>query len=70
MIQGQGARTADTVGQYTEAARERLEDGLGRAREGLSELDVRARSWFTNNPVLAVACAVGIGYFVGRLARR
>ena len=44
-----------------------LERGRDWAAERLAEVDKQARSFLTEHPIVALACAVGIGFVVGRL---
>jgi ElaB/YqjD/DUF883 family membrane-anchored ribosome-binding protein len=44
-----------------------LERGQKWAVERLSEVDKQVRALLTEHPIAALACAVGIGFIVGRL---
>lgn len=44
-----------------------LQRGQKWAVEHLAAVDKQARSFFTEHPIVALACAVGIGFVVGRL---
>ena len=44
-----------------------LERGQKWAAEHLGAVDKQARSFLAEHPIVALACAVGIGFVVGRL---
>jgi ElaB/YqjD/DUF883 family membrane-anchored ribosome-binding protein len=46
-----------------------LMDGRDWVAERLTRADQQARSFLTEHPILAIACAVGIGYLAARLLR-
>jgi ElaB/YqjD/DUF883 family membrane-anchored ribosome-binding protein len=52
-----------------QAVRNQLEDGRDWVVDRLAEADKQARSFLTEHPILALACAVGIGYLAARLLR-
>ena len=44
-----------------------IEDGRAWAGERLTALDKQARSFLTQHPIAALACAVGLGFVAARL---
>ncbi len=61
----------------TEGAKEAVRQVQSRVSEGLEDVrgywetvDATVRDFAREKPLLAIACAVGVGFLVGRLASR
>jgi len=61
----------------TEGAKETMRQVQGRVTEGLEDFrgyvetaDGAVRDFAREKPLLAIACAVGLGFIIGRLASR
>jgi ElaB/YqjD/DUF883 family membrane-anchored ribosome-binding protein len=63
--------------EVTESARETVREVQGRVSDSLDDLrgyadsaDTAIREFARERPLMAIACAVGIGFLIGRLASR
>ncbi len=61
----------------TEGARDTMRQVQGRVSEGMDDLrgyaetaDAAIREFARERPMAAIACAVGLGFLIGRLASR
>jgi hypothetical protein len=53
-----------------ERARDRIESSVERAEDALATADERARTMIAARPVMALLCALGLGYVLGRVVSR
>ena len=64
-------RTIDApVHEVVEPLRQRAEDVLQQAKQKAAPIDAWLRTLARDQPVLALAGAVGVGFLLGRLVRR
>ena len=56
--------------EKTETVRERAEELAAHLKERVAPVDHWVRTMARQQPLLVLAGAIGIGYFVGRLLRR
>ena len=68
---------SDGTRQATEDARDAARDVRGKVTERIADLrgyagaaDAAIRGFARERPLAAIACAVGVGFIVGRLASR
>lgn len=55
------------LGQVVERARTQVEDVTDRAKDAVETLDRRLATAMSENPMLVLGVAVGVGYVVGRV---
>ena len=58
------------IGDTMRNLEERFSPRIEEAKEQLNVLNLRLKGFIRENPGTSLACAVGIGYLVGKLASR
>ncbi len=66
---GKGRAAGAAQGELRETE-SRMREGLGELRGYAESLDVWIRRFARDRPLLAIACAAGLGFLVGRLVSR
>lgn len=58
------------AGSMGESETEQVQEDIAALRSGLADLEQRARTLISEQPVVAVLAAVGVGYVLARLVSR
>ncbi len=65
-----GSSTGEQMREGMHHVQQNLEDRLEGLREYADSADTWIRSFARDRPFLAIGCAIGLGFLVGRLASR